>query len=110
MPETILEFFKSLGLPLEHFEENENTRELWQHDSLTVRPDGAGFTGWVVQLFMGRNGRGELSTFGEITFEEDQGLDLTFPIIDWEDPNPKYPQYSPLTYVREYVSQFRSTT
>lgn len=88
--EKIIKFFEEIGLPLQHFPETANLSELWQFDG--------GLNGYLVQLFPGINGRGEVSVFGDISAPNDRGLSLSLPLHSWMTDGPGW--------VREYLQEY----
>lgn len=80
MPEEILEFFRGVRMPLEHFPQRDGQRECWQFDGT----DASG-VGPVVQLFLSVNGHGRPSTFGDVDLTDLGGdvISATFALDTW---------------------------
>jgi hypothetical protein len=89
VPPEILRFFERIGMPLEHFPETEDCREVWQFDG--------GEDSFLVLINPGHNARGEPSLFGEIIYPGDRGLIISAPLLDWAEGTPQ-------KWIEEYVA------
>ena len=71
----VLRFFDRLGYPMEHYPADGEAREAWQHDG--------GLDGIVIYLCRGVDCLGRASLFGDITFADGSGSNISGPLAEW---------------------------
>ena len=80
--EAICEFFKSIGMPLEHLPEGEGWKEMWQHDG--------DIDGYLVQISTGVNGHGKKGIFGDVTGPNGDVIEISCCADSWMEDMPEW--------------------
>jgi len=77
----IVAWFAENGMPLEHFPEEGDFREMYQFDGVTWTEGG--YLSLLVQFYVGINGLGKHGVFGDITFCDGSSIDITCSEDSW---------------------------